>query len=141
MISSPPWATVVIYYNLRSFNHAYSDTGWFEVEHVVINTFDCPDTSTAMIRINPETLIFVPNAFTPDGDGTNESFQTYRGWRIKSFELRIFQSVGVRKSSSPMIRTYRLGRNRTRTELFSGPFGTYSWKVFSKTQNDDLIDQ
>ena len=78
-----------IYYNQAQFNHSYTDTGWFEVEHVVINTFDCPDTSKATIRINPETLIFVPNAFTPDGDGKNEIFfATAVG--IKEFSFKIF---------------------------------------------------
>ena len=126
-----------LYYNLRSFNHAYSDTGWFEVEHVVINTFDCPDTSTAMIRINPETLIFVPNAFTPDGDGTNEIFKpTAVG--IKSYELRIFNRWGeeIFFTDDPDI-----GWDGTNPNGSIAPFGTYTWKVFSKGQNDKLINR
>lgn len=126
-----------LYYNLRSFKHAYSDTGWFEVEHVVINTYDCPDTSNAMIRINPETLIFVPNAFTPDGDGTNEVFKpTVVG--VKSFELRIFNRWGEEIFFTDDPNT---GWDGTYANGTQADIGTYSWSVFSKTQNDDLISK
>ena len=54
--------------------HRYSDTGWYNVTQWVINQFGCTDTAVVPIYINPETTIYVPNAFTPNGDGTNEIF-------------------------------------------------------------------
>jgi len=103
----------------------------------VINTYDCPDTSNAMIRINPETLIFVPNAFTPDGDGTNEVFKpTVVG--VKSFELRIFNRWGEEIFFTDDPDT---GWDGTYANGTPADIGTYSWSVFSKTQNDDLISK
>lgn len=126
-----------MYYNQAQFNHSYTDTGWFEVEHVVINTFDCPDTSKATIRINPETLIFVPNAFTPDGDGKNEIFfATAVG--IKAFSFKIFNRWGevVFETTDPS--TGWDGMHPNGKEAIQG---VYTWTVFAKGQNDKLIEK
>ena len=126
-----------IYYNQAVFNHSYSDTGWFEVAHVVINTFDCPDTSKANIRINPETLIFVPNAFTPNGDGKNEIFfATAVG--IKDFSLKIFNRWGevMFETNDPSE-----GWNGMHPSGKEAVQGVYTWTVFAKGENDKLIEK
>jgi gliding motility-associated-like protein len=126
-----------LYYNQRQFNHSYSDTGWFEVEHVVINTFDCPDTSTALIRINPETLVFVPNAFSPDGDGTNEVFlPTAVG--VKSYELWIFDRWG---NELFYTNDAKIGWDGTYPSGKAATAGAYTWAVFAKGENDRLIQR
>jgi len=143
-LSSDPTDAIVtamgdgsLYYNQTSFNHSYSDTGWFEVEHVVINSFGCPDTSTAMIRINPETLIFVPNAFTPNEDNKNPIFfATAVG--IKEFSLKIFNRWGeeIFETVDPKIGwdgTYPDGKNAEQ--------GVYLWSVFAKGMNDKPIQK
>lgn len=126
-----------IYYNQAQFNHSYTDTGWFEVEHVVINTFDCPDTSKATIRINPETLIFVPNAFTPDGDGKNEIFfATAVG--IKEFSFKIFNRWGEVLFETTDPSTGWDGMHPNGKEAIQG---VYTWTVFAKGQSDKLIEK
>ena len=126
-----------IYYNQAQFSHSYTDTGWFEVEHVVINTFDCPDTSRATVRINPETLIFVPNAFTPDGDGKNEIFfATAVG--IKEFSLKIFNRWGEVLFETTDPSTGWDGMHPNGKEAIQG---VYTWMVFAKGQNDKLIEK
>ena len=126
-----------IYYNQAQFSHSYSDTGWFEVEHVVINTFDCPDTSKATIRINPETLIFVPNAFTPDGDGKNEIFfATAVG--IKEFSFKIFNRWGEVLFETTDPSSGWDGMHPNGKEAIQG---VYTWTVFAKGQNDKLIEK
>lgn len=126
-----------IYYNQAQFSHSYTDTGWFEVEHVVINTFDCPDTSKATIRINPETLIFVPNAFTPDGDGKNEIFfATAVG--IKEFSFKIFNRWGEVLFETTDPSTGWDGMHPNGKEAIQG---VYTWTVFAKGQNDKLIEK
>jgi gliding motility-associated-like protein len=43
---------------------------------VTLNAIDlltgCSDSHTDLIKVRPEMLVFVPNAFTPDGDGIND---------------------------------------------------------------------
>ena len=126
-----------VYNNVRSFFHVYRDTGWFEIEHVVINTFNCPDTSSTNVRINPETLIFVPNAFTPDGNGTNEVFKpTAVG--LKTYDFRIYNRWGqeIFSTSDPNI-----GWDGTFKSGNKANSGAYSWRIFAKGQNDRLISK
>ena len=45
------------------------------------------------IQINPEYTFFVPDAFTPDGNGVNDVFKP-EGNRISSFEMQVFNRWG-----------------------------------------------
>ncbi len=60
--------------SLQNPMHTYTDTGTYYVTLIVKNINECPDTILDTIVINNEFAIFVPNAFTPTGDGKNEFF-------------------------------------------------------------------
>jgi gliding motility-associated-like protein len=55
-----------------------------------------PQTSTATISHCPETLIFIPNSFTPDGDEYNNTFQPIftSGFDPYDFNMVIFNRWG-----------------------------------------------
>jgi gliding motility-associated-like protein len=61
---------------------------------VKINTGNCISTDTiTVIGTIGEGVIFVPNSFTPDNDGTNDVFRA-KGSDIISFHLSIFDRWG-----------------------------------------------
>ena len=80
--------------------HAYADTGWYMVTLYTNNMNGCPDTFRLNVRVNESFQLFVPNGFTPNGDGINEyfypkgtgidfnkyDFQIYNRWGEKIFE-------------------------------------------------------
>jgi len=73
--------------------HSYSDTGKFIITLIVSNQYSCFDTTYRTITIEPNWAFFVPNAFTPNADGINDSFQGY-GFGLLKYEMMIFDRWG-----------------------------------------------
>lgn len=65
----------------------------FNVFLAVKNQFGCIDTVSKYIEIGPEYTFYIPNTFTPNSDGINETF-TGAGIGIKDFAMWIFDRWG-----------------------------------------------
>ncbi|MCB9285028.1 MAG: gliding motility-associated C-terminal domain-containing protein [Lewinellaceae bacterium] len=50
------------------------DTGWQELKLIVSNSLGCRDTAIHWVDVVPEYRFFLPNAFTPNFDDTNDLF-------------------------------------------------------------------
>jgi len=75
--------------------HEYEDSGHYEVTLITTNNYGCSDTATGVVIINEEFYIFVPNAFTPDGDPHNNTFQPIlTGHDPSRYTLYIFNRWG-----------------------------------------------
>ncbi len=59
----------------------------------IIDTMGCVSTDTVTITVQTDYEFYVPNAFSPNNDGTNETFRPY-GKNVKSIELRIYNRWG-----------------------------------------------
>ncbi|MDP5172768.1 MAG: gliding motility-associated C-terminal domain-containing protein [Bacteroidia bacterium] len=55
--------------------------------------FSCPDTASLLLRIIYDGSIFIPNAFSPNGDGSNDVFFFF-GEGIREVEVSIFDRWG-----------------------------------------------
>lgn len=73
--------------------HTYADTGHFQIVQVVSNTYSCKDTAYQSVVIEPEYLLYIPSAFTPNDDGLNDVFEC-KGVFAKVFEIKIFDRWG-----------------------------------------------
>lgn len=59
------------------------------------NANGCTDTAQVIVRvIPPDCMPEIPNAFTPNGDGANDSFQPI-GEAIESYDLTIYSRWGA----------------------------------------------
>ncbi len=76
-----------------NFEHAYSDTGTFEVSLFVQNQYGCVDSTTDYVMVRPNFTFYVPNAFTPNDDFKNDVFHAF-GEGVVEFEMRIFNRWG-----------------------------------------------
>ena len=75
--------------------HVYSDTGVYQITLVSYTNNNCYDTTYQSITIVPVISIYIPNAFTPNGDGNNDVFK-FEGYGIvkEGFEFYVFDRWG-----------------------------------------------
>jgi len=77
--------------------YTFRDTGLQEVKLIVTRDNGCQDTIVKFIDVIPEVLFHMPNAFTPNNDGSNEEFfgkGVLDG--IQDFEFSIWNRWGER---------------------------------------------
>ncbi len=79
--------------SMQNPSHIYGDTGTYAVQLLVTSSFGCKDSVIKFVRIDPEYMIYVPNAFTPNFDQSNDVFMA-KGEGIKDFQLYIFDRWG-----------------------------------------------
>ncbi|MEO8591211.1 MAG: PKD domain-containing protein [Flavobacteriales bacterium] len=110
-----------------------ADGGGYTVCLVAVNQFSCPDTICKFQPVRGDPVIFVPNTFTPNGDGRNEIFlpilNGFEGW---NYRLLVFDRWGS-----------VIHETRDRAEGWDGSVhGTqaqidvYVWKVIVERDGD-----
>lgn len=75
--------------------HQYEGPGVYEVQLVTISNNGCVDTTVRLIEIRPTSTVYIPNAFTPNGDQRNDFFQIYSS-NIKSLEVAVYDRWGLK---------------------------------------------
>jgi len=80
----------------HTYSHTgnYQDTGTYNVELYVVNKYGCIDSIIKQVTIDPMWTFYVPNAFTPNGDGMNDYF-IGKGVGIINYEMWIFDRWGM----------------------------------------------
>ncbi len=75
-----------------------------------INEFGCKATDDMCIEVTKDFSIYIPNSFSPNGDGINDEFLAF-GYNITDFTMEIFDRWGEKLFSS--------------NDLYKGWPGTY----------------
>ena len=72
-----------------------SEVGTYDITLVVTDTLGCEDSLRKSIEIKDEILVYIPNAFTPNGDGINDVMTAY-GSDIdpENFSFKLFDRFG-----------------------------------------------
>ncbi len=126
------------HHNYSEFDYYYNyqymeDTGSYVVSLIVTTEHGCTDTASKTIRIEPTYSIYVPNAFTPNGDDKNQSFCA-KGFGIskENYTIVIYNRWGQRiYYSNDMDQCWDGKTNKT-----AAPEGTYVYRInFMDTQN------
>jgi gliding motility-associated-like protein len=97
------------YSTIANPQHAYSEQapGDYVVTQIVQNIYGCADTIREIVIINDAVTFYIPNAFSPNGDGTNEGFKgegigikdnTYNMWIFDRWGLMIFHATNLETS-------------------------------------------
>lgn len=74
-------------------SHTYERVGEYVITLTVESEYGCVDDVAHIVTVETPYLIFIPNAFSPNGDGKNEVFNI-KGEGITEFEMLIFDRWG-----------------------------------------------
>jgi gliding motility-associated-like protein len=62
----------------------------------VTNSNGCSTTNEVVVQVVPKEDVFIPNAFSPNGDGINDFFTVYGGSNVASIKnMRVFDRWGT----------------------------------------------
>lgn len=77
----------------KTVRASYPAAGSYPVVLLASNAFGCLDTAIHVIHVEEDLLVYIPDAFTPNGDGLNDVFMPVcRG--IRKINLQVFDRWG-----------------------------------------------
>jgi gliding motility-associated-like protein len=120
--------------------HAYSSWGNYSISQIVTNAFGCTDTTTDRVSVDSEVLVYVPNAFTPDGNGNNDGFKpVLSGFEIDMYFLKIVNRWGqvVFETKDPEL-YWNGDYNNVGAQALDG---AYTWQLDLKTTDSPVIQR
>lgn len=104
--------------------HIFSDSGIYEVQLIVEANHGCSDSITKYVIIYPQTLIFVPNAFTPDNNSLNDLWSpSLIGVSEDGFEMTVWDRWGKSIFTTSTMGDGWDGRIKDKV----APAGVYVW--------------
>ncbi len=110
--------------SLQNPVYTYMDPGTYAIALLVTSDHGCVDTIVKSIIVGEDYGIYVPNVFSPNGDGLNDVFQP-KGFGITKYELRLFNRWG-----EELMFTNDFGHGRD--GYYKGKLSqedTYIWKI------------
>ncbi|MGQ0827182.1 MAG: PKD domain-containing protein [Bacteroidota bacterium] len=115
----------------------YPDTGRYTIRLIVTNEFGCIDTVVSQIYIKGEYTFFIPNTFTPNGDGINDGFAPKgTGIDLDDYELWIFDRWGNHIWSTQTWGEQWDGRANYGKDV--AQIDTYVWKVHVREKDSQM---
>jgi gliding motility-associated-like protein len=116
-------------------------SGIYPTTLVAVNQYGCADSLTKEIFIKDELLFYIPNAFTPDGDGYNDVWFPYgTGYHHDSYHLRIFNRWGDVVFETRDNRAGWVGESSV-GEYYFVPDGIYTYLIEVRDLRDDVMHQ
>ncbi len=113
--------------------------GEYPVQLIVTNFNGCMDTVEYTVVIDPYFSVYVPNSFTPDGDGFNDYFQPVMKDDVpEAFKMYIYDRWGTKVYESTDRYNAWIG-----TYMNNGgeplPQGVYVWRIITAPAIDQKV--
>ncbi|MCR9172362.1 MAG: PKD domain-containing protein [bacterium] len=110
------------------------EPGEYEIVLTAYSAEGCPDQAVKYIHVFSDYTVYVPNAFTPDGNGANEIFKPVMdGFDPNDYELLIFNRWGDIIFESHNL---EVGWDGTfARQDYEVQDGVYTWKITAGLEN------
>lgn len=111
-------------------SYLFTVSGEFFVTLVATSPEGCQDTEAKKVTINPDVVLYVPNAFTPGGDGLNDEFHVFlppTGVDFSTYSITIYDRWGeVMYKSNDITQPWKGSKNNSGEILKQD---TYVYKI------------
>jgi gliding motility-associated-like protein len=118
--------------------HTYDSIGSYLVTLVASTQDGCTDTAYQTITVQNEVIVYVPNSFTPDGDGMNDEFLPIisSGYDPSNISFLIYNRWGELIFSTKNIEAGWDGTYKGNV----AQNGTYYWLLrFKSSSNNEIL--
>lgn len=108
----------------------YENPGDYVVALVVKSDKGCTDTIAKPLKVFEDYGLYVPNVFTPNGDGINDVFQA-KGFGITKFKMMIFDRWGEKIFETSEMEKGWDGTKQSKHDVKYGVLadGSYTWQI------------
>ncbi len=111
----------------RNFPYTFRDTGLIDITQYVTHPSGCIDSLTQTIDVEPQITFFMPNAFTPNGDGLNDELIPKAFlFGYQSYAFRIWNRWGAAIFTTEDPNEGWTGRSENNQDA---PGGVYLWEA------------
>lgn len=118
-------------------SYIFLETGLFDITMIATSPEGCKDTAVVHVTINPDVVLYVPNAFTPGNhDGLNDEFRINlppTGVDFSTVLIQVFDRWGELIFQTKDVNTGWKGSRNNNGELLKED--VYVWKVTFKDNN------
>lgn len=107
------FSNVNVVENVDEVTHDYTHSGYYTITLTAIDSAGCVDSTKTRVSVEVPYFFYIPNAFTPDGDGVNETFAPKgEGVDPDQYSMQIFDRSGMLIYSTRNPYDYWDGRNK-----------------------------
>ena len=107
------FSNVNVVENVEEVTHDYTHSGYYTITLTATDSLGCVDSAKTRVSVEVPYFFYIPNAFTPDGDGVNETFSPKgEGVDPEQYSMQIFDRSGVLIYSTRNPYDYWDGRNK-----------------------------
>lgn len=118
--------------------HIFSEAGEYEVKLIGYDLFGCSTVESNRVQVtSPTELIAIPNAFTPNGDGLNDTFIP-KIRAFSSFQLEVFNTWGEKLFITNSLESK--GWDGTYKGQLA-PAGNYLYRITLTTPDGQLVNR
>lgn len=108
-----PFSNTNIVEDMEDPTHDYTRAGYYTITLTAEDSLGCVDSTKSRVSVSVPYFFYVPNAFTPDGDGINETFAPKgAGVDPDNYMMQIFDRSGMLIFSTRDPFDYWDGRNK-----------------------------
>jgi gliding motility-associated-like protein len=123
-------------------SYLFLNSGDYVVTLTATTVDGCTDDTSVVIKVNPDVVIYVPNAFTPGSDGLNDVFQVFippSGADYSTYSIVIYDRWGeLIFQSNDITQSWTGAKNN------SGPIlkqDVYVWKIHFQDEKKKHYDK